>query len=595
MIQSPRGMSIMEAYELFRKDKLFVNRRYQRKLVWTMQEKQSLVESIIKKYPIPLILLAENSQGDFEIIDGMQRLNAIFGFIENQFYIDLNSKQLYFNVADYTFAQTVSSKGVFCKIEGQDFISQEVVSAFLSYQFPVTIYEADDDDEINETFRRINAGGKHLSPQEVRQAGNTSKFAGIVREIASKIRGDASKNILLLSQMPEISIESKSNSVGNGIIAESTIWCSQGIIRISDLRDSEDEQIIADIMLSILIGTPFPASKDEFDNYYATGKTDKSTFVETRLNQYGVDNVKKDIQIVFSEIINLCNTLESGIKLKHILNPKAGSNSVKEAFYTLFMTYYDLIIISGKIPFDIDGIIKAITNLHSRFKKVNNYITTANRLNNINLTKGLIQDYFKDSQNTFRNPATYIIDFQAYLMKSKVESATYDFKQGLYSLNPDSRKRKFSDETFENKILKNIAALANLGKNKKGLLFLGVTDKEEDTVQVEKIYGLSNLPRYYGFGVVGLEREAQFKGVSLDQYIQFITEKISKSELPDDLKARVTKAITPITYSGQTVLMIEVVCGDSPVYYKDRLYSREGANCIEITGAKVASIFNLFK
>ena len=167
--------------------------------------------------------------------------------------------------------------------------------------------------------------------------------------------------------------------------------------------------------------------------------------------------------------------------------------------------------------------------------------------------------------------------------------------QGLYNLNPDLKKRKFSDEMFENRILKNIAALANLGKNKKGLLFIGATDKEEDTVQVEKIYGLSNLPRYYGFGVVGLEREAKFKGVSLDQYIQFITEKISKSELPDNLKVRVTKAITPITYSGQTVLMIEVVCGDSPVYYKDSLYAREGAKCIEIKGAKVVSIFNLFK
>ena len=75
MIESPRGMTIMEAYELYRNNKLYINRRYQRKLLWIQQEKKDLVESILLQYPIPLILLA--SQTDkHEIFDGMQRLNA---------------------------------------------------------------------------------------------------------------------------------------------------------------------------------------------------------------------------------------------------------------------------------------------------------------------------------------------------------------------------------------------------------------------------------------------------------------------------------------------------------------------------------------
>ena len=62
---------------------LYVNRKYQRKLVWSVKEEQSLIDSIIKKYPIPLILLAETDNNKYEIIDGMQRLNAIFSFIDN--------------------------------------------------------------------------------------------------------------------------------------------------------------------------------------------------------------------------------------------------------------------------------------------------------------------------------------------------------------------------------------------------------------------------------------------------------------------------------------------------------------------------------
>ncbi|MGM9978043.1 MAG: DUF262 domain-containing protein [Clostridium sp.] len=593
MIQSPRGMSIMEAYELYRKDMLFVNRRYQRKLVWTVKEKQNLIESVLKKYPVPLILLASTDDGKYEIIDGMQRLNALFGFIENQFPITINDKELYFSVKDYTFAQSIADKGKFDVKIGYEVISQEEVAMFISYPFPVTIFETKNYDDINETFRRINANGRHLSPQEVRQAGNTTQLSSLVREIAAEIRGDASKEILLLSEMPEISIDSKISSFGYGINAEDTFWCKQGILRVSDLRDSEDEQFIADILLSILFDRPFAASKKEFNNYYGSGDVDKSNDVEVKINALGKDNLKKDINIVFSEIFSFCENELNNRRLKNILNPNAGGNPVKEAFYTLFMAFYQLMIKENKVPFNYSEIVSAIQNLHSKIPKSNNYVTTPNRVKNINLTKGLIENYFKDSENTFRSPTTYIVDFQSYLMKSKVESAVYDYKQGLYDLSPVNRK--FKESFFEEKIIKNIAALANLGKRKKGYLFIGVTDKEEDTKRIEKLDGLSNCPRYYNFGIVGLEREAKLKGVTLDEYISFITVKISQSELPGDLKTRITKVITPITYSGNTVLMIEVECGDEPIYYKDKMYSRDGANCIEVKGAKQAEIFKLFK
>jgi uncharacterized protein with ParB-like and HNH nuclease domain len=78
--------SVQSAYASYRDDKLYVNRRYQRKLVWTLEEKQKLIESILKRYPIPAILLAEREDsGTYEIIDGLQRLHAIVSFIETSF------------------------------------------------------------------------------------------------------------------------------------------------------------------------------------------------------------------------------------------------------------------------------------------------------------------------------------------------------------------------------------------------------------------------------------------------------------------------------------------------------------------------------
>lgn len=88
---TPRGMSVQEAYRLFRDDRLIVNRKYQRKLVWTLDEKQSLIDSLVRDYPIPLILLADASESGstyYEIMDGMQRLNAIFSFIDNVYPVN---------------------------------------------------------------------------------------------------------------------------------------------------------------------------------------------------------------------------------------------------------------------------------------------------------------------------------------------------------------------------------------------------------------------------------------------------------------------------------------------------------------------------
>jgi len=591
MIESPRGMTIMEAYELYRNNKLFINRRYQRKLVWSQQEKKDLVESILLQYPIPLILLASHTE-KYEIIDGMQRLNAIFGFIENHFPVKFDNSDKYFNIPDFTFAQTQVTKGIITPNSEGEFLTQEQVSSFIQYPFPVTIFKTGSTDEINETFRRINSTGRKLSPQEVRQAGNVSKFSLLVREISSEIRGDSSKEILLLQEMPEISIDSKLSRHKYGINAEDTFWCKHGVLNVSDLKESEDEQLIADIILSCTLGYPFPASKVSFDNYYGSGNDDKSNNIDVKINAFGEKNIRADILTVFSEIFDLVDSHFDDERLKQILNPKSGGNPVKEAFYTLFMAYYELMIKENKAPFEYKKIKSSLKNIHSKLIKSRNYTTTEDRRNNINICKGLIQDHFKKTDSTFRSTTSYIIDFQSYLMKSKAESAVYDFKQGFYTLNPN--KRKFDENSFY-KILCNISALANLGKDKTGFLFIGVTDKEKDTIQIETLDSLINVPRYDDFGVVGLEREAKIKGVSLDQYISYITNKISSSNLDSTLKIRVTKSITPITYHGHTVLMITVCCGQDPVYFDEKLYQRDCASCVEVTGSKQKDIFKLFQ
>ena len=590
----PRAISVMALYGSFRNNKLMVNRRYQRKLVWTLREKTKLIESILKGYPIPSILLAEQDNDTYEIIDGTQRLNAIFAFIENQFSVSWKGREVYFDTQLSPLANTLVEKGVFTPaVRGDnEFLVNEEISAFLEFQLPIVTFSVQNEEEVNEIFRRINSYGKYLSPQEVRQAGVTTKFANLVRELGSEFRGDVSKDILSLTEMPEISIDSKYLGLGYGVRAEDTFWCKHGILSIPQIRDGEDEQFTSDMVLSIALDAPFSASKEEFDKYYGKNTPDKTSEIEMALNRYGVDNLKFDIKLIFSKIKNMVETNLAGVKFKVILNPNAGPNPVKEPFYTFFMASYELMVKEKKEPFDEIKIFDALQDLASKIKSASHYVRSDDRKKNIGVCKGLIQDYFKSAGKIERSPGTLSLDFETYLRRSRVEAPHYDFKQGLYSL--DEKNRKFSDNMLE-KIFENMAALANLGKDKEGYLFIGVTDKEEDTEKVKKLDNLEKVPTLGKFGVVGLEREAKLKGCSLDDYISFIVSKIHKSGLPPWLITQVNTEITPITYRGNTILMIKAKSGKEPAWYKHKLFIRDGASCKEVKGEDTNAIYNLFK
>lgn len=595
---TPKGTSVLELYRLYRTKKLMVNRRYQRKLVWTKAEKAGLIESLLLNYPIPLILLGvfKNSNGEeiYEIIDGMQRLNAIFGFIENEFAV----KEKYFDVSKHPFAYELSLAGIFKPKDAKDsnLFDANTCANFVEYSLAVTIYQANSITEIEDIFNRINSNGKHLSPQEVRQAGVTTKFSSLVRTLAAEIRGDVSKEELPLTEMPEISIDVKSIELGYGVSAEETFWCYQGIINSSDLRDSEDEQLLADIILSIALGKPFSANKKNFDSYYGKGDVNKSDEIELAITKYGEDNLQKDVKAVFSYIKDTIKAVagsnEKNFLRNNLSRRTGGGNPVKEPLYTLFMSFYELIIKNSKEPFDNQKIFDALLGLMSKIK-TSSSVTTDNRIQNINLTKGLIENYFKHSNNPTRSSGSYAVDFEVYLRRSKTEAPNYDFKQGLYTL--DEKNRQFDNKNLE-KIFHNIAAMANLGKEKKGYIFIGVSDKEEDTKRIEKLDQIDS-PRFYSFGVVGLEREARLRNTSIDDYILSISRRIRDSKLPEWLKTSINTNLTPITYMNHTVLMIEVKAGNEPAWYDNKLYIRDGheKKSQEISGDQIGAVYNLFK
>lgn len=63
---------------------------YQREKVWREEKAQKLLDTIFKKWDVPKIYLNVVNEENFEVIDGQQRLNAIFRFYSNELPLPKN-------------------------------------------------------------------------------------------------------------------------------------------------------------------------------------------------------------------------------------------------------------------------------------------------------------------------------------------------------------------------------------------------------------------------------------------------------------------------------------------------------------------------
>lgn len=582
MSVTPRGMSVQEAYREYVAGNFMVNRQYQRKLVWTVSEKARLIDSILRGYPIPLILLAtqtqENGAKVFEIVDGMQRLNAVFSYIENQF----PSAGRYFDVEQLARAKQVSDEGRFvATVENDKLLDAAGCARLLEYTFAVTEFPVVDPESVNDVFGRINAYGRQLSDQEKRQAGVISPFANFVREVSAELRGDASATHLDLASMPQISIDVEGDEDNRyGVRADSTFWCKQGVIRKNQLREAEDEQMLADLSISILEDRPFAFSGAALDQYYDP-QSEASRDINARLFAYGVDALKNAIITTFSVLRETVERYDpSPNALRRVIHPEAGGNPIKTGFYAVFMAIYELCLREGKTPFDGTAIMRSLSNLQSRLNVAAGQIRSGPRHQNIAITKGLIQAYFEE-----RNPGVaqqgmgLAIRFENALRRSKVETAAYECKQGLCSL---ADNRTFNADLLD-RLVETACAIANIGPQSSGAIFVGVADNLETSERVKAVDNVDALAvgaRY----VVGIDRELAPLNQTLDAYKQRVVAHFRNSGLSEPLRSSLLGHIDCIDYRGMSVLCIWIPSQRSVSVLDDRVFAREGSNTVRPDG-----------
>jgi uncharacterized protein DUF262/schlafen family protein len=576
---SPR--SIQSLYGWYADEKLWVNRRYQRKLVWTLEEKQKLIASVMSGYPIPAILLAERDEG-YEVIDGLQRLYTFMSFIEMTFPAEDGRA---FDVEQFPTAHTRSQEGDFqVSDDYEDRFSAREVGEYLDYSVAISIMRGATDAEIDEVFARINTYGHRLSEQERRQAGVQNNFSSLVRELSSAIRGDVSQDTLLLGNMPEISIDLPMAKHGYQVLASDVFWVRQGVLRSTDLRDAMDEQCVADIAASVVGGQMIPRSKDALDAIYTDGSTE-SERVDAALTSYGADKFATELKFLIDEIDQICGTTDPPEKLRSLLFARPTTNAFPALFVVVVIAMHELLIGEDKQIADYEAVQSGLSNLSNRIDTSRGSTRAEERRENVNVVKGLITPHLIPAEGRVLYDDQSATDIDGVIRRSEIEAPHYELKQGLLRLDSDREL----DPEIERKIVQTICAIANNGPDRAGVLMLGVADNETDKVRIEQLDGISARQVGRKF-VVGVRREADALGESMEDYFGRIKQTIEASDLSDPLKSSVLAAISFNDYFGMGILVINVPAQAAVSTVGETVYVRQGDSTQEVTGRSLLDV-----
>ncbi|MFF2371241.1 DUF262 domain-containing protein [Agromyces sp. NPDC058110] len=592
-----RSESIQQAYTLYGADRFRVNRRYQRKLVWSVEEKARLVDSVLLALPIPLFLVAEiSSEPDspLEVIDGMQRLNAIFAFIEQEFSYNGD----YFNLE--TLADTKDKLDAGVLKQKTPVMSRASSVAFANYSIALSVFRASDQGSIDEVFRRINSGGRRLSKQELRQAGTLSPLATMVRRIASTIRRDTSPgDTVPLRKMPLLSISSK--NLEYGIPVNDIFWVKENILRRDDVRESLDEQTILDILIDCLIEPMRTSNGETRDSFYsftpdpAEGETEESVMISARIDALGAENVERNFLAVYDIIRTV---VESDPQTFSRIIGIAASGRGGRYFHALFLALWELMFVEAP-PRKIADAEAAIDGLRG----ISNAASTTSggdwgagpKRQTVNAFKGILRPFtVETTAGDDYSQLASTTHLETIISNALVEQQPFDCKQGFFSLNPGTRA--FDEGNF-GKIVRTLTAMANIGPTSTSYLMVGIADDASDA---DRVKALDSVKVYEvrGFHLVGIEREvAQSQRPSMNDLWAWILQRISSHpDLTPAFAQQLARDARLAPYREHQIAVFKVSPQSEPVFFGDDLYDRVGSSTVQVApGPAQFGVFARFK
>lgn len=156
-----------------RAGKLDLDPPYQRlDMVWSRDYQQYFIDTILRDYPSPAIFLHIETAPDghtvYHVVDGKQRLSAVFKFVEGGF--------------------TIPDKYAEAEYANREFndLPSDVKRRFWEYSFPVQQVRNASDEELRIAFDRLNRNVARLSKQELRHARFPGEFLNLMEQLTDE-------------------------------------------------------------------------------------------------------------------------------------------------------------------------------------------------------------------------------------------------------------------------------------------------------------------------------------------------------------------------------------------------------------------------
>jgi hypothetical protein len=163
---TPQTYTIADFLKWYDDGELKLNPKFQRGPVWSPQARTYLIDSILRGYPIPKLLLRTAVDRDSrrtirDVVDGQQRLRTIVDFSAGKLVLGTKAKEL---------------KGT-----RYGDLTDEQKDAFLAYRLTCEQLINADDEDVLEVFVRINSYAVPVTEAELRNARFENDFSEAVK------------------------------------------------------------------------------------------------------------------------------------------------------------------------------------------------------------------------------------------------------------------------------------------------------------------------------------------------------------------------------------------------------------------------------
>ncbi len=161
-------ISFNELLDMYNNKELIIDPEYQRMFRWSEEKQSMLIESLILEMPLPPVFVVEAEDGNYELIDGLQRISTYLHFRYNDIIDELREE---FCGKRLTSALTLTGCDIVQELNGFTFDDlPRAIQLKLKRNFiRVEVLRNETDTNIRyHMFKRLNTGGELLSNQEVR-------------------------------------------------------------------------------------------------------------------------------------------------------------------------------------------------------------------------------------------------------------------------------------------------------------------------------------------------------------------------------------------------------------------------------------------